>query len=154
MRSGSCSPPATGAGLTELLGYARGCAARRAYVLPAGAGHRCFSARYRRGDDSRADHAAACVMKCPMARPCRFWNLRNDPANPPTSAPTSSSNAIRTRALSSVQKGRSCAKLARRHAKEIEAMLDEKVFLDLWVKVEPRWRRDENALKRLGYSSN
>jgi GTP-binding protein Era len=38
--------------------------------------------------------------------------------------------------------------------KEIEEMLDDKVFLDLWVKVEPQWRRDENALKRLGYSSN
>jgi GTP-binding protein Era len=37
---------------------------------------------------------------------------------------------------------------------EIETMLDEKVFLDLWVKVEPQWRRDENALKRLGYSGN
>jgi GTPase len=36
--------------------------------------------------------------------------------------------------------------------KEIEALLGEKVFLDLWVKVEPKWRRDENALKRLGYS--
>jgi GTP-binding protein Era len=38
--------------------------------------------------------------------------------------------------------------------KEIEEMLDDQVFLDLWVKVEPQWRRDENALKRLGYSSN
>ncbi len=38
--------------------------------------------------------------------------------------------------------------------KEIEAMLEGKVFLDLWVKVEPRWRRDENALKHLGYSSS
>jgi len=37
---------------------------------------------------------------------------------------------------------------------EIETMLDDKVFLDLWVKVEPQWRRDENALKRLGYSSH
>jgi GTP-binding protein Era len=37
--------------------------------------------------------------------------------------------------------------------KEIEAMLEDKVFLDLWVKVEPRWRRDEKALKRFGYST-
>lgn len=37
--------------------------------------------------------------------------------------------------------------------KEIEAMLEDKVFLDLWVKVEPRWRRDEKALKRFGYSA-
>jgi GTP-binding protein Era len=37
--------------------------------------------------------------------------------------------------------------------KEIEVMLESPVFLELWVKVEPGWRRDENALKRLGYSS-
>lgn len=37
--------------------------------------------------------------------------------------------------------------------KEIEAMLEGKVFLELWVKVQPKWRRDENTLRRLGYSS-
>ena len=36
---------------------------------------------------------------------------------------------------------------------EIETMLDSKVFLELWVKVQPKWRRDENSLRRLGYSS-
>ena len=36
--------------------------------------------------------------------------------------------------------------------KEIEALLDGKVFLELWVKVEPKWRQNEKALKRLGYS--
>ena len=35
---------------------------------------------------------------------------------------------------------------------EIEALLDGKVFLELWVKVEPKWRQNEKALKRLGYS--
>ena len=38
--------------------------------------------------------------------------------------------------------------------KEIEDMLDGKVFLELWVKVQPKWRRDENTLKRLGYSGS
>ena len=51
-------------------------------------------------------------------------------------------------------KGAQLRKIGAAARKEIEAMLNEKVFLDLWVKVEPRWRRDENALKRLGYSSN
>jgi GTP-binding protein Era len=37
--------------------------------------------------------------------------------------------------------------------KEIEDMLEGKVFLELWVKVQPKWRRDENTLRRLGYSS-
>ncbi|MDT8304450.1 MAG: GTPase Era [Anaerolineae bacterium] len=36
---------------------------------------------------------------------------------------------------------------------EIERMLGTRVYLELWVKVEPQWRRNEHALKRLGYSS-
>jgi GTPase len=34
---------------------------------------------------------------------------------------------------------------------EIEKILDQKVFLELWVKVLKDWRKDEDALKRLGY---
>ncbi|MFL7840584.1 MAG: GTPase Era [Candidatus Promineifilaceae bacterium] len=52
------------------------------------------------------------------------------------------------------KKGSQLRKIGEAARKEIEAMLDEKVYLELWVKVEPQWRRDENALKRLGYSSN
>ncbi len=37
---------------------------------------------------------------------------------------------------------------------EIEEMLEGKVFLELWVKVQPKWRRDENTLRRLGYSAS
>ncbi|HXV95009.1 MAG TPA: GTPase Era [Gaiellaceae bacterium] len=33
---------------------------------------------------------------------------------------------------------------------EIESLLGRSVFLDLRVKVRPKWRRDENALERLG----
>jgi GTP-binding protein Era len=33
---------------------------------------------------------------------------------------------------------------------EVEAMLGRKVFLELRVKVRPRWRRDESVLERLG----
>ena len=36
--------------------------------------------------------------------------------------------------------------------KEIEALIGGKVFLELWVKVEPKWRRNEKALRRLGYT--
>ena len=36
--------------------------------------------------------------------------------------------------------------------KEIEELIDGRVYLDLWVKVEPQWRRNEQSLKRLGYS--
>lgn len=35
---------------------------------------------------------------------------------------------------------------------EIEKLLDQKVFLELWVKVLKNWRKDEDVLKRLGYA--
>ncbi len=36
---------------------------------------------------------------------------------------------------------------------KIEALLGQSIYLDLWVKVLPNWRRDKNALRRLGYHS-
>lgn len=38
---------------------------------------------------------------------------------------------------------------AARH--QIEELLETRVFLDLWVKVRPKWRTDEEELRRLGY---
>jgi GTP-binding protein Era len=35
---------------------------------------------------------------------------------------------------------------------EIETLLDQKVFLELWVKVLKNWRKDEAILKKLGYA--
>jgi GTP-binding protein Era len=46
------------------------------------------------------------------------------------------------------QKLKSIGAAARR---EIERFLGSKVYLDLWVKVRPKWRNDEKALKRWGY---
>jgi GTP-binding protein Era len=37
--------------------------------------------------------------------------------------------------------------------REIEELIEQKVYLDLWIKVVPNWRRDDAALKRLGYAS-
>jgi GTP-binding protein Era len=34
---------------------------------------------------------------------------------------------------------------------EIERLLDTRVYLELWVKVRPKWRQDEQELRRLGY---
>ena len=34
---------------------------------------------------------------------------------------------------------------------KVEALLETPVYLDLWVKVLPNWRRDQRALRRLGY---
>lgn len=35
--------------------------------------------------------------------------------------------------------------------KDIEELVEGKVFLDLWVKVEPNWRGNEHLLKQFGY---
>jgi GTP-binding protein Era len=35
---------------------------------------------------------------------------------------------------------------------KIETLIDAKVYLDLWVKVLPNWRRDPSALRRFGYA--
>lgn len=37
--------------------------------------------------------------------------------------------------------------------KKIETLAGGKIYLDLWVKVLPNWRRDAGALERLGYGS-
>jgi GTP-binding protein Era len=37
---------------------------------------------------------------------------------------------------------------------KIETLIDAKVYLDLWVKVLPNWRRDPAALRRFGYASS
>jgi len=34
---------------------------------------------------------------------------------------------------------------------QIEHLLETKVFLELWVKVRPKWRRDDAALRNVGY---
>ena len=35
---------------------------------------------------------------------------------------------------------------------EIERLLEQQVYLDLWVKTRYKWRRDVRELRRLGYS--
>ncbi len=35
--------------------------------------------------------------------------------------------------------------------KDMEALFDNKVFLELWVKVKSGWADDERALRSLGY---
>jgi GTP-binding protein Era len=50
-----------------------------------------------------------------------------------------------------VGKGGSIVREIGRHARpEIEALLGRRVFVELHVKVRPRWRRDETLLERLG----
>jgi GTP-binding protein Era len=46
--------------------------------------------------------------------------------------------------------GRLVREIGTRARPEIEALLGHRVFLELQVKVKPRWRRDERLLQRLG----
>jgi GTPase len=46
--------------------------------------------------------------------------------------------------------GRMIREIGTRARPEIEALLGHRVFLELQVKVKPRWRRDERLLERLG----
>lgn len=50
--------------------------------------------------------------------------------------------------------GRTIKALGQAARAKIEALIGRRVFLDLHVKVLPKWRRDEPALKRLGYASS
>lgn len=48
-------------------------------------------------------------------------------------------------------KGATLKKIGEYSRKDIEKLLEQKVFLDLWVKVQENWRKDPYALKNLGY---
>ncbi|HTI03980.1 MAG TPA: GTPase Era [Gemmatimonadales bacterium] len=50
--------------------------------------------------------------------------------------------------------GRTIKALGAAARAKIEALLGQRVFLDLHVKVLPRWRRDAPSLKRLGYATS
>jgi GTPase len=49
------------------------------------------------------------------------------------------------------QGGSMVKKISRAARHEIEQMLDTRVYLDLWVKVYPKWRHKEAELARLGF---
>ncbi len=50
------------------------------------------------------------------------------------------------------QKGARIREIGRASREKIEALIDAPVYLDLWVKVLPNWRRDSAALRRLGFT--
>ena len=50
--------------------------------------------------------------------------------------------------------GRTIKALGAAARAKIETLLGQRVFLDLHVKVLPKWRRDEPSLKRLGYAKS
>ena len=48
--------------------------------------------------------------------------------------------------------GEQLRKIGAAARRQIEELIQARVYLELWVKVEPRWRSSEQALKRFGYS--
>jgi GTP-binding protein Era len=50
------------------------------------------------------------------------------------------------------QGGRMIKRIGRDARKQIEALLGTRVYLELWVKVRKRWRKDERELRRMGYA--
>jgi len=49
------------------------------------------------------------------------------------------------------KKGQQLKQIGAAAREQLEALVEGKVFLELWVKVEPKWRHNERALKRFGY---
>jgi GTP-binding protein Era len=47
--------------------------------------------------------------------------------------------------------GRAIKRLGKRAREKIEAFTGSRVYLDLWVKPLPGWRKKAASLKRLGY---
>jgi GTP-binding protein Era len=51
------------------------------------------------------------------------------------------------------EQGQTLRKIGQMARTQIAEMLGTKVYLELWVKVRPKWRTNENELKWLGYST-
>src|SRR6056297_722221 len=49
--------------------------------------------------------------------------------------------------------GKMLKKIGTRARKDVEKLLQQKVYLDLWVKIEKDWRDNEALLRRMGYKS-
>ena len=49
------------------------------------------------------------------------------------------------------QAGRTLKKIGRIARQQIEELVGTKIYLELWVKVRPKWRKKENELRWLGY---
>jgi GTP-binding protein Era len=50
------------------------------------------------------------------------------------------------------RRGEMIKRIGRDARREIEQLLDTRVYLELWVKVRKKWRKDERELRRLGYA--
>ncbi len=51
------------------------------------------------------------------------------------------------------KKGTQLRRIGQAARKQVEEMADQKVYLDLWIKVVSKWRQDERAVRRMGYKA-
>jgi len=51
-------------------------------------------------------------------------------------------------------KGRTLKRIGQKARPQIEDLIGTKVYLDLWVKIRPKWRKKENELRWLGYTKS
>ena len=51
-------------------------------------------------------------------------------------------------------KGKMLKEISQRARKDIENLIGNRVYLELWVKVRPKWREKEGDLKRLGLAND
>ncbi|NOY78358.1 MAG: GTPase Era, partial [Calditrichaeota bacterium] len=58
------------------------------------------------------------------------------------------------RAILIGKKGQALKRVGSLAREEIEQFLDRPVYLDLWVKVREKWRRNPSAVRQFGYSTN
>jgi GTP-binding protein Era len=50
------------------------------------------------------------------------------------------------------RKGAMIKRIGQSARREIQDLLGTRVYLELWVKVKKKWRKDEEELRRLGYA--
>jgi GTP-binding protein Era len=50
------------------------------------------------------------------------------------------------------EKGQTLKKIGQLARPQIEELVETRVYLDLWVKIRPKWRKNENELRWLGYT--
>ena len=48
--------------------------------------------------------------------------------------------------------GEMIKKIGKMARKDIEGLLEKHIYLDLWVKVRKKWKKDPNALRDMGYT--
>ncbi|RLB01433.1 MAG: GTPase Era, partial [Deltaproteobacteria bacterium] len=49
------------------------------------------------------------------------------------------------------EKGRMLKEIGSKARMELEHIFGTRIFLELWVRVEKKWRRDEKVLRKFGY---